>query len=324
MLPLSTTISSDEQYLEQVFREFEDYKFTEDPTFNAGLPTVFEAIKGKKMTPGLIDKTIAEAQWFYWTKINNLSIPFSVYTAHVERQRTSPSTSNQEGNPSDPLSRMRNLSEAMRMMEVEGKGETNLTFDKLCELIREGRADELKGNDIPDELNTATPSQSTLSARPKPWQSNSAFDQTSQGIAVDPIQQATGSSPFQPWSSPLQSLPGALSSTSPDDLFSYPAIPDTFQGINPSSSENLSNAFPNVPTIQHPYSAYGSFIPTPNENLSSLMQNSVSPGDGGFEYINWSAGDESSQPTPRPRSVVNPIIEDKQEIQRPYIPSDQP
>ncbi|WVR09734.1 hypothetical protein IAU60_006810 [Kwoniella sp. DSM 27419] len=168
------------QASDQFIQAFIDYNFTQDPVFNAGLPTVFDAIRGKRMSPGLIDQTIAQAQWFYFNKINGLAIPFSAYQAYIDRPRDDSSQTRTTTTASaGPDARLDNLGEAIRMMSTDdggggagssGAGQTRLTFERLCELIRDGKADELRGKDIPDEINALPPSEPVMRPKLKPWE----------------------------------------------------------------------------------------------------------------------------------------------------------
>lgn len=47
-----------------------------------------------------------------------------------------------------------------------------MTFNDVVRLIAAGRAGEVPTQDIPDAINEAAPSVSTMSARPKPWESS--------------------------------------------------------------------------------------------------------------------------------------------------------
>ncbi|OCF45688.1 hypothetical protein I317_00591 [Kwoniella heveanensis CBS 569] len=188
--------------MQKIFEAFEDYKFTEDPVFNDGLPTVFEAIRGKKMSAGMIDKTIAEAQWFYWTKVNNLPIPFSEYEKHLADPLLPPPN---PAGPPPPVpgtgsDRGADLSEAFRMMELGGTaGQTHLTFANLRQLVIDGKADHLMGKDIPNRTTDTPPSKSTMQARPKPWR-----EQRSQAQSTQPTTNPTTSSSIASSSAQLQ------------------------------------------------------------------------------------------------------------------------
>ncbi|WWC65112.1 uncharacterized protein I303_107726 [Kwoniella dejecticola CBS 10117] len=325
-----------EDRLNDIFKEFEDYKFTEDPAFNAGLPTVFSAIRGKKMSPSLIDKTIAEAQWFYFTtRIKKNPLPFSVYTQHIEKQTSPnlrspmdiPSTppplqgetnpipnANTSPEPSRASARMDHLTEAMRMMGNPGtEGQTSLTFDKLVQLIQEGRADELKGKEIPDELNTSPPSESSLNARPKPWQ---AFNQST----TSPPSVSTPSLDHL-FSSPPQTSLAAMYSISPSQSASSRAL-DSQDG-NPISPEQFDAVMRASMTRDHPPAlsndSASQAIQMENQTMTQQMQDQAwldqhlplpalqhsqigtpgisvqSPTTPGFEYINW-PGEESMIP----------------------------
>ncbi|WVQ63262.1 uncharacterized protein L199_001413 [Kwoniella botswanensis] len=328
--PSSAPVQHDDAQLKEVFKEFEDYKFTEDPTFNAGLPTVFDAIKGKKMSPGLIDKTIAEAQWFYFTtRIKHISIPFSTYTSYVHRpsqalpKTSSPPSETQNETQARPpgTSRMDHLTEAMRMMETKGtEGQTGLTFDKLCELIKEGKAGELQGKDIPDELNPLPPSTSTLPSRPKPWQmpvssnpSSTNFQQPAQSPtntyhdpSYDVNNSIFGSEPYYGATSgfPMLSQPteinaGNTPKSAVDASFMHlqgstiglsPQVGSSLsQGIEshfPSAAGNNQNIGSDSDQIQNQVNA---------QYLSQLSQSNLPEhvgGTPGFEYINWAAHDD--------------------------------
>ncbi|WVQ86069.1 hypothetical protein IAT38_008237 [Cryptococcus sp. DSM 104549] len=173
-----------------IFDDFESYQFNDDPEFRAGLPTVISAIRSKKPDPGAIDEMIARAQWFFFTRKRNVSIPWDVYALHSQTHH--PRSPAQE----DPIRTLNNLAEARRMMLPSGasvggagasasgstggsgggrgslEGEQGMTFDMLCKLISEGRAEEVKGRDIPEGLNETPPSQAAMPSRPKPWQTH--------------------------------------------------------------------------------------------------------------------------------------------------------
>ncbi|WVW80905.1 hypothetical protein I302_102896 [Kwoniella bestiolae CBS 10118] len=356
-------VQPDEALLKRIFKEFEDYKFTEDPVFNAGLPTVFNAIKGKKMSPGLIDRTIAEAQWFYFTtRIKRIPIPFTVYTSYVNAPPhvvpPSPSSSgSSSSSPEDPRlpnntitqntsagkctgkdkdkgketkpSRMDHLTEAMRMMETKGtEGQTGLTFDKLCELIREGKAEELKGRDIPDELNPLPPSTSTLSSRPKPWQSQSQAPNTPSSTGTHPSPSQQHYSPdfgiFNAFPSPSTHSPmfgpqTALSGESTPRPYTSSSVSSgnqsTFEeinrmiaeGIDPNYShhngltQNRNQSQDHVRSLdsdeirlRHNQALEAQYISQVTQNQNQHQGNSPG-GIPGFEFINWSAHEDVTQ-----------------------------
>ncbi|EIW69924.1 hypothetical protein TREMEDRAFT_61696 [Tremella mesenterica DSM 1558] len=150
--------------LQAIFDEFEAYPFSDDPDFKAGLPTVVAAIRAKERTAAQIDEMIGRAQWFYFTRIKNLQIPWEAYAQYSQSQIRTYPTANQSGTislssppgqrpgatstarPSDPLAQLNNLAEARRMMSSfpgrEG-GEEGMSFAMLCRLISEGRAGEV-------------------------------------------------------------------------------------------------------------------------------------------------------------------------------------
>jgi hypothetical protein len=134
---------------------------------------------------------IARAQWFYFCRIKNLSIPFDTYAeAQIRRGATSPprrseslpASSSSASSPlnntplsnapapalasgpglgsrkADPISQLNSLAEAMRMMSASttGEGDDGMSFAMLCELISEGRAGEVSGiKTIPDQINVS-------------------------------------------------------------------------------------------------------------------------------------------------------------------------
>ncbi|WWD08441.1 hypothetical protein V865_006553 [Kwoniella europaea PYCC6329] len=333
--PSSASVQYDDAQLKEVFKEFEDYKFTEDPMFNAGLPTVFDAIKGKKMSPGLIDKTIAEAQWFYFTtRIKHISIPFSTYTSYVHRpsqalpKPSSPPPETQNETQARPpgtssLSRMDHLTEAVRMMETKGtEGQTGLTFDKLCELIKEGKAGELQGKDIPDELNPLPPSTSTLPTRLKPWQmpaSSSPSSTNFQHSAQSPINtyhdtsydvnnSIFGSEPLYGATTGFPMLPqptGINAGNTPNSAVnaSFMHLQGPTIGLSPqvgsSLSQGIESNFPSAGGNNQNIGSDSDQIQNQvNAQYLSQLNRSNLPehvgGTSGFEYINWAAHDDST------------------------------
>ncbi|WVQ95505.1 hypothetical protein IAU59_002602 [Kwoniella sp. CBS 9459] len=288
-----------QEEMQKIFQAFEDYKFTEDTVFNAGLPNVYAAIRGKKMSAGMIDKTIAEAQWFYWTKIHNLPIPFAEYEKHIAQPVVPPL------DPAGPSSsstardlnaaRADDLSEAFRMMEAGGSaGQTHLTFENLRNLILEGKAEQLRGKDIPDGTSNLPPTKSTMQARPKPWRQQEAppqvsYQPTTGTSALSPVtslypqshaqpqfaNQAQASSfasfPSQPQSQPRSSAP-----------FSQQPSLELFTGSNQyaSTSQSQTTMYPLRGQGQLPAQfvdpQYGSF-PQPPQDLSSYMHIPVFP-----------------------------------------------
>ncbi|WVF67941.1 hypothetical protein IAT40_002703 [Kwoniella sp. CBS 6097] len=269
--------------MQKIFQAFEDYKFTEDPVFNDGLPTVFQAIRGKKMSPGMIDKTIAEAQWFYWTKINNLPIPFSEYEKHITQPLIPPLELAGQPTRSD---RGPNLSEAFRMMGLDGSaGQTHLTFENLQKLVVDGQADHLLGKEIPNRTSDLPPSKSSMEARPKPWRKQKAQAQaqaqSSQPIASSSTSASVASSSAPPQSQPQNQNQGQLpyqaqyqpqAQTSHMDsfsaqppthasisaLFSHPPDLGLFTGADQFQGQSLpqSSAFP-MPNHQSQSKGYG-------------------------------------------------------------------
>ncbi|WWC72521.1 uncharacterized protein I206_106483 [Kwoniella pini CBS 10737] len=344
----------DENRIEDTFKEFEDYKFTEDVAFNAGLPTVFSAIRGKKMSPALIDKTIAEAQWFYFTtRIKKNPLPFSVYTQYVDKQTSSniplrfdtPDTpSTKESKPEiehpDSNARMEHLTEAMRMMGTLGnEAETDLTFDKLVQLIQEGRVEELRGKDIPDELNTSPPSKSTLEARPKPWQQNMRSSDSSL-LAASPSNGSIFSSLSHgtlPRGSLLSSsnLPNqtiTLLAQTPLDSQSQTDIPLTDEQLDELIGACISRTGePTIPILLSPIQAaqiqdrmlaqdleMTNYIKQCQQNIQAQnldgVNTGLAPGNSvqspftpEFDYINWS-GEDITLPSQDPSSstISNP------------------
>ncbi|KAK4688599.1 hypothetical protein P7C73_g1512, partial [Tremellales sp. Uapishka_1] len=158
MIPTPTTPQqAQQQQIQTVISEFESYSFSDDAEFKAGLPTVVAAIRGRQQTPGQIDEMIGRAQWFYFMRLKGLNIPWETYIANCN----SPAPSASASAP--------NLIESFNMMHSPEK--QGMNFDMLCTLISEGRANELPVQQIPQGLNENPASQSSLSARPKPWES---------------------------------------------------------------------------------------------------------------------------------------------------------
>lgn len=185
-----------------IFDEFESYRFSDDPEFRAGLPTVIAAIRGQDRSADQIDEMIGRAQWFYFTRLKGVSIPWETY---ARRQRThpyvdpaSPKTglvlsrtasptaspsglgpaplppSSKRPSPQEALQTLNNLAEARQMMKAASTGEDGddegLSFAMLSRLIAEGRTSEVPVRQIPEGTNEGQPSQATMSARPKPWE----------------------------------------------------------------------------------------------------------------------------------------------------------
>ncbi|KAK8846518.1 hypothetical protein IAR55_005604 [Kwoniella newhampshirensis] len=168
--PGGTRLSPD-QYRE-IIQEFKGYPFTLDADFKAGLPTVLAAIRNLRLSALGADEMIAKAQWFYFIRKKQLDLPWSVYASHLQ----SPSPSSSPSSRGTPQNHRRQLEpaklEGQRMMapDAVAEGDGGMSFEMLCRLVAEGRADEMKGETIPDELNSAPPTASTLLQRPKPWQ----------------------------------------------------------------------------------------------------------------------------------------------------------
>ncbi|KAK1923071.1 hypothetical protein DB88DRAFT_330673 [Papiliotrema laurentii] len=194
---------------QQIFSEFESYPFTDDPDFKAGLPTVINSIRGAKRSAAQIDEMIGRAQWFYFTRRKGLDIPWEVYAQHsaspaplrnseATPPNTSPSTTGSHPEPprrpTDPATAMGGLAEARRMMIQDNtptmpgrEGESGMSFAMLCRLISDGRAAEVPGiQQIPDQLNALPPSQSTMAARPKPWERPQTSPAGTTALFADP------------------------------------------------------------------------------------------------------------------------------------------
>ncbi|WVO17396.1 hypothetical protein L204_105088 [Cryptococcus depauperatus] len=144
---------------DQIFKEFENYPFNDDSEFKAGLPTVISAIRDKKLNPSSIDELLSKAQWFFFTRKMRIDIPWEAYAAYSRSQygHVNAATMNQ----------LNVLTEAKSMMQTLGDGQHGLSFDMLCRLIHEGRADEVPRVEVPEGLN---PSISALPTRLKPWE----------------------------------------------------------------------------------------------------------------------------------------------------------
>ncbi|KAL7422955.1 hypothetical protein Q5752_002253 [Cryptotrichosporon argae] len=151
--------------LRQLCAEFEAYPFSDDADFRAGLPTVIAAVRGSARTPTQIDEMIGRAQWFYFTRLKGVNVPWEAYMSR-------PSTS---APPQPDVAALDSLGEARRMMAAPDAGAGDdgaggMSFAMLCRLISEGRAGEVAAAHVPEGLNTAQPSPATMPARAKPWE----------------------------------------------------------------------------------------------------------------------------------------------------------
>ncbi|OWZ80831.1 hypothetical protein C366_00660 [Cryptococcus neoformans Tu401-1] len=152
---------------QSVFEEFESYPFNNDPEFRAGLPTVISAIRGKKLHPSSIDEMLSRAQWFYFTRKKNISLPWESYARHSQMYQRAANTNSS----SSALAQLDTLAEARRMLTAKGEtGQQGMSFEMLVRLIKEGKADRVETTPVPDELNEGTPSQPIMTRRPKPWE----------------------------------------------------------------------------------------------------------------------------------------------------------
>ncbi|AAW41397.1 expressed protein [Cryptococcus deneoformans JEC21] len=152
---------------QSVFEEFESYPFNNDPEFRAGLPTVISAIRGKKLHPSSIDEMLSRAQWFYFTRKKNISLPWESYARHSQMYQCGANT-NSSGSS---IAQLDTLAEARRMLTAKGEtGQQGMSFEMLVRLIKEGKADHVETTPVPDELNEGIPSQPIMTKRPKPWE----------------------------------------------------------------------------------------------------------------------------------------------------------
>ncbi|ORY26592.1 hypothetical protein BCR39DRAFT_253813 [Naematelia encephala] len=150
-----------------IFDEFESYPFSDDPDFTAGLPTVISAIRGTKRSAAQIDEMIGRAQWFYFTRLRGLQIPWEVYAQHTLRAPLPPSPAGGstplQPVPTNPLAAINQISESRRMMmsddsqgeAAEGSGSGGMSFAMLSRLISEGRAGEVPVQYIPEGINVS-------------------------------------------------------------------------------------------------------------------------------------------------------------------------
>lgn len=114
---------------------------------------------------------IARAQWWYYTRKHALSqIPFETYrqnrTRETESQPMKSSTGSFDSLP--PLPSVAQSHMAIEEMRAAGPGD--MTFNDVVRLIAQGRAGEVPTEEVPDGINEAAPSVSTMGARKKPWE----------------------------------------------------------------------------------------------------------------------------------------------------------
>nr|XP_031857519.1 uncharacterized protein CI109_007079 [Kwoniella shandongensis]KAA5524591.1 hypothetical protein CI109_007079 [Kwoniella shandongensis] len=159
-----------------LIEEFKGYPFTLDQEFKAGLPAVVAQIRSMRLGPLGADEMVAKAQWFYFTRKKGVELPWSVYASYIRileprsspSPRTTPKSSSRQLEPAE-LEGQRTMSAS-----AVAEGDGGMSFDMLCRLVAEGKAGDLKGVTIPDELNPAAPTPSTLPQRPKPWEQRTA------------------------------------------------------------------------------------------------------------------------------------------------------
>lgn len=155
-----------------LFQEFEQYPFSDDADFKAGLPTVIAAIRSSKRSASQIDEMIGRAQWFYFTRLKGVCVGWDEYTNWAtHHQPTSPRTLSPilsatgvpiPGQDQNPFAALNNIAEARKMMDGgQGQDSDGMSFGMLCKLISEGRAGNVPVQHIPEELNA--------SLLPFPW-----------------------------------------------------------------------------------------------------------------------------------------------------------
>ncbi|ORX41045.1 hypothetical protein BD324DRAFT_35251 [Kockovaella imperatae] len=264
-----------------LFEAFEHYRFSDDPNFRAGLPTVIGAIRGTKRSAAQIDEIMGRAQWFYFTRLYQISIPWESYASWSNGNSSRSSTSHPSSStsssprgsslsrsptplhpapkPRDPMAVLNHLAEAKRMMEdtsgssssvqSSSPGDQGMSFSMLCTLISEGRAGEVPVKMIPDQLNTSPPSDSILPTRLKPWEQPQ---------------------PFFTHRSVSQTSPSSYNASPPPTVYyGLPQAPPFPSGRNSSTTHSPANSVRHSPPI-FAFDSMGVYRQRSNASSSSL------------------------------------------------------
>ncbi|WOO79353.1 uncharacterized protein LOC62_02G002876 [Vanrija pseudolonga] len=159
--PASTTTNEEE--IRALVASFEGYNFVEDADFRAGVPAVIRNARTEGLNAAEIDTVIGKAQWFYYTRKVNASVPFETYLQYRSNEteslpwRHSASVDGDDDAPPPPPL-------------ADAPPPADLSFNEVVQLIQAGRASEVPTIHVPNELNGQPASVSKLEARPKPWE----------------------------------------------------------------------------------------------------------------------------------------------------------
>ncbi|PBK63249.1 uncharacterized protein ARMOST_13867 [Armillaria ostoyae] len=131
-----------------ILQQFLEYPFESDEAYQQGLAGI--------LATNPSNAVLLNTRVFYFNRLTSSSITVADVLAY-RQQSTSVSESVPSSNPA----------------AIDSEEPKVLTFAQLQELIEAGKLDEIPNNKtISGELNTSPPSQSAVSTRQKPWETN--------------------------------------------------------------------------------------------------------------------------------------------------------
>ncbi|KAH9830617.1 uncharacterized protein C8Q71DRAFT_361185 [Rhodofomes roseus] len=141
------------------------YSFSTDAVFQQGLESIVAsgALEGKSEEERAV--ILRSSQVFYFNRAIGCSITMDEVNERERSRQLVPATNavNSNGHSDDPA-----VALSTQQSDVEPR---TLSFSELKALIEQGKTDQIPNNrQIPNELNQATPSQSTTGLRRKPWE----------------------------------------------------------------------------------------------------------------------------------------------------------
>ncbi|CAG8646767.1 16065_t:CDS:2 [Funneliformis caledonium] len=161
----------------QIFKEFENYDFENDATFQSGLPSILNSYQGKPKEE--INILQEKAKWFYYSKViqefdynDYLVWKTNINKSHLEGNQSNISSSSVMLPTDSQESSTKDDNKSARPEQATTDNvQYPQSFQQVVEMLATGQ--QIPGiKQIPNELNKGTPSNPTIKPRPKPWEKN--------------------------------------------------------------------------------------------------------------------------------------------------------
>ncbi|RPA99975.1 hypothetical protein L873DRAFT_1681587 [Choiromyces venosus 120613-1] len=147
----------------QSFDAIEAYDWDSDREFQTGLQSILSSVPSP--TAEQKEELTLRAKCFFYSKMSSIKIDYNAYKAYISQRKPNPATATTATTPAIP----ENPPEFVQKEHRNSDAPYPMSFAHIVELITKGLP--IPGiKQIPNELNSAPPSQPVRAKRLKPWE----------------------------------------------------------------------------------------------------------------------------------------------------------